>query len=42
MAECGSKHTKFQPDVDYWFCPKCGADNKNGDFYIEEDYGNDQ
>jgi hypothetical protein len=30
---CKGNHTKYQPG-DYWFCPKCGSDNKY--FFIEE------
>jgi len=38
---CNSKHTKFQPTEDQWKCPVCGTDNKNGDFYVDENYGDE-
>ena len=34
---CDFKHTKYQPDtMTEWACPKCGQDNKHGNFCIED------
>lgn len=47
---CRIKHTKFQPTLQQWVCPKCGHDpglNHTADFCIEQsaegaDYDCDQ
>lgn len=39
MTTCGYKHTKYQPEGEDWHCPKCGANNDNGEFYIYESVG---
>lgn len=33
-ARCRAKHTEFQPSLEEWFCPKCGA-SPDGGFIVE-------
>jgi DNA-directed RNA polymerase subunit RPC12/RpoP len=33
-VECKSKHTEYNPSLEEWICPNCGA-KEPGDFYIE-------
>jgi len=33
MEECKEKHTKYQPTIDEWKCPKCGSIG----LYVEDD-----
>jgi len=35
MPICNARHTNFQPSLDEWKCPKCGAGSEDGDFIIE-------
>ena len=35
MANCGDKHTKYQPTTEEWKCPLCGANNDGEYFYID-------
>jgi Zn finger protein HypA/HybF involved in hydrogenase expression len=34
---CRARHTKYQPTIDEWECPKCGErlDGKDGGFIID-------
>ena len=34
MSQCIVKHTKFQPSLDEWLCPRCSADSNA--FYIDD------
>jgi|SRR3972149_10787438 len=41
---CPGKHTKFQPTMSQWKCPKCGTANDGstgGSFFIDDSRYND-
>lgn len=35
MANCGGKHTKYQPTDEEWKCPSCKINDDGGHFYID-------
>ena len=35
MANCGVKHTKYQPTMKEWKCPSCGANDDGEHLYID-------
>lgn len=35
--KCYAKHSKYQPTIEEFKCPKCGTGPENGDFYIDTD-----
>lgn len=35
-VNCNGKHTRFQIPEGEWKCPKCGTDNDDGEFFIDE------
>ena len=40
IANCGKKHTAYQPANDEWYCPKCGeeAEGVSGGFIIDTNW----